>query len=468
MGAKKIQFIENLEILTAGAEGNCIARHDDKVVFVRKAVPGDIVNVRIVGKKKRFLEAEITEIITPSPQRIQPFCQHFGTCGGCKWQQMDYDTQLHYKNQVVVDALERIGKIEVGETLPIAGCEENRFYRNRMDYAFSNKRWLDKSEMDEEDKGEMNALGFHVSGRFDKVLDIEKCWLQDDFGNTLRNGVKQFALDNGITFFDLKEQHGVLRSLIIRCSTQGEWMVIVMFHGDDKEAMDSVMKYIETTFPQITSLLYVINNKRNDTIYDQEILVWKGKDHMLEKLGELTFKIRPKSFFQTNTRQAETLYNITKDFAGLTGDEVVYDLYTGTGSIANYLARTAKKVVGVEYVEQAIDDARENAELNNITNTVFYAGDMKDVLNDDFIAANGKPDIVITDPPRAGMHADVVKKICEMAAPRVVYVSCNAATQARDLDMMRDVYRVVKIQPVDMFPHTAHVENVALLELINQ
>lgn len=433
---------------------------------MRRAVPGDVVNVRVIGKKKSFYEAEVIEVVTPSPQRVTPFCAHFGECGGCKWQQMDYAEQLRNKHQMVIDAFERIGKIEVGEVLPIQGCDENRFYRNRMDYAFSNKRWLSKTEMDIEDKGELNALGFHIPGRFDKVLNIDKCWLQDDMANNIRNAVRNYTISKGYTFFDLREQHGLMRGLIIRNSTVGEWMVIVMFHGNDTDAMDDVMGYIETSFPQITSLLYVINNKRNDTIYDQDVLVWKGKDHMLEKLGNLTFKVRPKSFFQTNTRQAETLYNIAVNFAGLTGNEVVYDLYTGTGTIANYVAGTAKKVVGIEYIEQAIDDARENAAFNNITNTVFYAGDMKDVLNDAFIAKNGTPDLIITDPPRAGMHADVVKKICEIGAPRVVYVSCNAATQARDLDLMRDTYRVVKIQPVDMFPHTAHVENVALLEKI--
>lgn len=464
--AKQPLIIENLQITAAGAEGNCIGRHENKVVFVRRAVPGDVVNVRVIGKKKSFYEAEVIEVVTPSPQRVTPFCAHFGECGGCKWQQMDYAEQLRNKHQMVIDAFERIGKIEVGEVLPIQGCDENRFYRNRMDYAFSNKRWLSKTEMDIEDKGELNALGFHIPGRFDKVLNIDKCWLQDDMANNIRNAVRNYTISKGYTFFDLREQHGLMRGLIIRNSTVGEWMVIVMFHGNDTEAMDDVMGYIETSFPQITSLLYVINNKRNDTIYDQDVLVWKGKDHMLEKLGNLTFKVRPKSFFQTNTRQAETLYNIAVNFAGLTGNEVVYDLYTGTGTIANYVAGTAKKVVGIEYIEQAIDDARENAAFNNITNTVFYAGDMKDVLNDTFIAANGTPDLIITDPPRAGMHADVVKKICEIGAPRVVYVSCNAATQARDLDLMRETYRVVKIQPVDMFPHTAHVENVALLEKI--
>lgn len=464
--AKQPLIIENLQITAAGAEGNCIGRHENKVVFVRRAVPGDVVNVRVIGKKKSFYEAEVIEVVTPSPQRVTPFCAHFGECGGCKWQQMDYAEQLRNKHQMVIDAFERIGKIEVGEVLPIQGCDENRFYRNRMDYAFSNKRWLSKTEMDIEDKGELNALGFHIPGRFDKVLNIDKCWLQDDMANNIRNAVRNYTISKGYTFFDLREQHGLMRGLIIRNSTVGEWMVIVMFHGNDTDAMDDVMGYIETSFPQITSLLYVINNKRNDTIYDQDVLVWKGKDHMLEKLGNLTFKVRPKSFFQTNTRQAETLYNIAVNFAGLTGNEVVYDLYTGTGTIANYVASTAKKVIGIEYIEQAIDDARENAAFNNITNTVFYAGDMKDVLNDAFIAANGTPDLIITDPPRAGMHADVVKKICEIGAPRVVYVSCNAATQARDLDLMRDTYRVVKIQPVDMFPHTAHVENVALLEKI--
>jgi len=465
VSAKKLQFIENLEILSAGAEGKCIARHEERVIFVKNAVPGDVVNVRITGKKKRFLHAEITEIITPSPQRIEPFCAHFKDCGGCKWQPMAYATQLQYKHQIVVDALQRIGKIEVGETLPIAGCQENTFYRNRMDYAFSNKRWLSREEMELEDKGEMNALGFHVAGRFDKVLEIDKCWLQDDLGNSIRNGVEKFALDNNISFFDLKEQIGLLRGLIIRCSTKGEWMVIVMFHSRDKKNIALLMDYLQNNFPQITSLLYVVNPKRNDTIYDLEIETWHGKDHLLENLGELTFKIRPKSFFQTNTKQAEKLYSIIKDFAQLTGSQIVYDLYTGTGSIANYIAANTQKVVGIEYVQQAIDDAIENAQLNNISNTVFYAGDIKDVLNDEFIAKNGTPDIIITDPPRSGMHADVVAKICEIKAPRVVYVSCNAATQARDLDMMRETYRVVKIQPVDMFPHTAHVENVALLEL---
>lgn len=463
MGKQPLPNIDNLEITAAGAEGNSLGRWNEQVVFVRRSVPGDVVNVKVVSKKKKLLEAEILEIVKPSPERVEPFCEHFGVCGGCKWQQMDYTAQLKYKHQMVLDAFARIGKVETGEVLPIKGCEVNRFYRNRLDYAFSNKRWLQAHEMGMDLEGNMNASGFHISGRFDKVLDVNKCWLQDDLTNTIRNSVKNYALEKGYTFFDLKEQYGLMRGLIIRNSTLGEWMTIMMFHGHDKEAMEDVMGFMERSFPQITSLLYVINNKRNDTIYDQEILVWKGKDHMLETLGGLTFKIRPKSFFQTNSRQAEVLYSITKEFAGLTGNETVYDLYTGTGTIANYLAKSAKKVVGVEYIEQAIEDARENSALNNITNTVFYAGDMKDVLNDAFVATNGRPDVIITDPPRSGMHEDVVKKICEIAPEKVVYVSCNPATQARDLALMKDVYEVKKIQPVDMFPHTSHVENVALL-----
>lgn len=455
------QVFENVEILTAGAEGNSIAKVDGRVIFVKNAAPGDIVDLRVVGKKKKFLNAEVEKIHKGSPVRVEPFCEHFGTCGGCKWQHMDYAAQLKYKQQQVVDAFTRIAKVEIPEIEPILGSKETRYYRNKLEYTFSNRRWVDsKTDYDAQNQ---NTLGYHVPGRFDKVLDVKHCYLQADPSNEIRLAIKQYADEHEFTFFDLKYQEGFLRTLILRSTSINEWMVIVTFFHEDKEKREGLLNFLAEKFPQITSLNYVINEKGNDTIADQEVVLFKGKEYIEEEMEGLRFKIRPKSFFQTNTVQAYELYKVARDFAGLTGEELVYDLYTGTGTIALFVAKQAKKVVGVEYIQQAIDDAFDNAKENGIEHADFFAGDMKRVLTDEFIAKNGKPDVIITDPPRAGMDADVIKKILEIAPEKVVYVSCNPATQARDVALMDEFYKVEQLQPVDMFPHTHHVENVALL-----
>ena len=427
------KFISNVEIIDIAEEGKGVAKHDNLVLFIERAVPGDIVDVELQRKKKNFAEGKIAEVKKPSEYRIDPFCSHFGVCGGCKWQHMTYDSQLKFKEQYVGNALSRIGKVDVSAMEPILGSEQTEYYRNKLEYTFSNKRWL--TSLDEiEPTDSMDALGFHVPGRFDKILTVDHCYLQQDPSNDIRNTVFQFAKDNFMSFYDLREHQGALRNLIIRTSSTGELMVIVVFAYPEEGQIDMLMSFINDEFPQITSLLYIVNQKRNDTIFDQDIHVYAGRDFIYEEMEGLKFKVGPKSFYQTNSRQAYELYKITREFADLKGDELVYDLYTGAGTIANFVARSAKEVVGVEYVPSAIEDAKINSETNGIQNTKFYAGDMKDVLTSDFIAEHGKPDVVITDPPRAGMHPDVVNRILEMESEKIVYVSCNAATQARDLE----------------------------------
>lgn len=475
---KPLPLLENIEIIDAAAEGKSLARlkepvgnlPENFVIFVENAVPGDIADLQLTLKKKSFAEARAVKFYKYSGKRTEAFCRHFGTCGGCKWQFMQYKYQLEYKQKQVFDNLTRLGKFEMPEMLPILGSEQERFYRNKLEFSFSNKRWLDKEDMIRQAEGialaekDMNALGFHIPGKFDKVLDITECYHQPEPSNSIRMAIKEYALKNNLTFYDIKNQQGFLRTMIIRNTSLNEWMLIVSFGHEDTEARMALLDYVANKFPQLSSLMYVINGKRNDTISDQEVILYKGKDHIMEQMEDLKFKIGPKSFFQTNSRQAVNLYNITRNFAGLNGHEVVYDLYTGTGTIANYVAHQASKVVGVEYVADAIEDAKVNSSINKISNTSFFAGDMKDVLNDEFITSHGKPDVIITDPPRAGMHADVINKMLEIEADRIVYVSCNPATQARDITLLDAKYKVEKIQPVDMFPHTHHVENVVLLK----
>lgn len=458
--------IENLEITAAGSEGKCIARHDEKVIMVDHAVPGDVVNVRVNSNKKSFSFATIQEIIKPSADRVDTFCQHFGMCGGCKSQQMSYEAQLRYKQQQVHDAFERIGKFPFPALTPILGSANTTYYRNKCEFSFIDRKWL--TSMDQFDTmsvDELKGLGYHIPGRFDKIFDVEHCYLQHPMANEIRNAVRDFGKANSYDFFNPYNQEGFLRNIILRNNEAGQWMVILCFKKDDEEKREAILNHLKDKFPQIASLLYIINPKMNDTIYDLDVNVFNGEDHLIEMLEDLKFKIGPKSFFQTNTLQTQNLYGKTRELAGLTGNENVYDLYTGVGSIALFVSKLAKQVVGIEYVESAIEDAKVNAALNNITHTHFYAGDMKDVLNDELIAKHGKPDVIITDPPRAGMHPDVIAKILEVAAPKVVYVSCNPATQARDIAMMEEKYKVTSVQPVDMFPHTHHVENIALLEL---
>ncbi|MBB5638675.1 23S rRNA (uracil1939-C5)-methyltransferase [Pedobacter cryoconitis] len=464
--AGTVTILPNLSIIDIAEEGKGVAKADELVVFVDKAVPGDIVDVKIVKKKKNFAEAVIETLHTASDLRTDPFCEHFGTCGGCKWQHMQYDAQLHFKQKNVEAALQRLAKVDTSSMEPILGSAENKYYRNKLEYTFSNKRWLNSQDMTDRDDLEMNALGFHVPLRFDKILDIQHCYLQAEPSNTLRNEVRGYALKNGLSFYDLRNHEGSLRNLIIRTSSTGEVMVVVVFAYAEQEQVDGLMEHLKSNFPEITSLLYILNQKKNDTIFDQEVITYAGRDYIFEEMNGLKFKIGAKSFYQTNSLQAHELYKITKEFAGFKGDELVYDLYTGAGTIANFIAGSVKQVIGVEYVPTAIEDAKFNSELNGIENTVFYAGDMKDILTTDFIAAHGKPDVVITDPPRAGMHTDVVERLLEMEAEKIVYVSCNAATQARDLALLKEKYEVSRIRPVDMFPHTQHVENVVLLNLI--
>lgn len=460
---RELPAISNIEIQNVAAEGKAITRHNEKVVFITGVVPGDVVDLQVIKKRKSYMEAIPTAFHKYSDLRVEPKCQYFGTCGGCKWQFLSYDKQLEYKHQQVIDNLTRIGKIELPEVSPILGSATSEFYRNKLEFTFSNMRWLTKDEIDNNDDLERNALGFHIPGRFDKILDIDKCYLQADPSNAIRNEIKKYALEHNLEFFDLKHQHGFLRTLIIRTSSTGEIMVIVAFFKENKEERTKLLEHIKNKFPEITSLMYVINSKPNDTITDQNVICYHGNDHIFEEMEGLKFKIGPKSFYQTNSQQAYELYKVARDYAQLTGNELVYDLYTGTGTIANFVAKKAKHVVGVEYVPEAIEDAKVNSSINNITNTSFYAGDMKDVLNDDFIKENGRPNVIITDPPRAGMHQDVVNKILEIEPQRIVYVSCNPATQARDLQWLSEKYVVEKVQPVDMFPHTHHVENVVSL-----
>ncbi len=466
------QVLKNVEVTDAGSEGQSVARVNDKVIFIKGAVPGDIVDVQLTKKKNNYAEGRAIDIHKFSDKRATPVCEHFGVCGGCKWQNMNYESQLFYKHKQVSDALRRIGKIDVTIMPAVLASKATLHYRNKLEYTFSNKKWLTQEQID--DKGNVfsnsagspnsrNGLGFHIPGAFDKVLDVNKCYLQDDLSNKIRLEIKSYALKNGLEFFDIREQKGLLRNLIVRNTSLGEWMVVVIFFKED-EANKKMLDHVQSAFKEITSLMYVINPKKNDVISDLEVHLHSGKDHIIEQLEDLKFKVGPKSFFQTNTAQALELYKVTRDFAGFKGDELVYDLYTGTGTIANFIARQVKKVVGVEYIEESIKDAKENSILNNITNTVFYAGDMKDILNDEFVKENGKPDVIITDPPRAGMHEDVVRKINFLQPSKIVYISCNPATQARDLLLLTDDYNVSKIQAVDMFPHTHHIENIVLLE----
>lgn len=457
-------ILEQVTIESAGAEGNSIARVDGRVVFVKYGVPGDIADLRLVAKKQKILFAEIHRLIVPSPHRTLPFCSHFGVCGGCKWQQMDYEAQLYWKNKQVRDAFERIAKVECREWLPIRGASAQTLYRNKLEYAFSNKRWLLPDEIYSGTEAS-NAAGFHIAGRYDKVLDIDTCYLQDDLNNRIRKFIREYAIENSLSFYDIKGQSGFLRNIIVRNSSLGEWMLIVVFGEPDEGPVQLLMQAINRAFPEITSLIYGINTKVNDAIYDVDLITFFGKDYIEETLEHIRYRIRPKSFFQTNRAQALELYRITRDFAGLTGKELVYDLYCGTGSISLFVAGQARKVCGIESVPQAIEDARENARLNGVSHVDFTVGDMRFELNADFTEKHGRPDVLITDPPRAGMHPDVVKRLLEMAPERIVYVSCNPATQARDLAILNTKYEILKTCPVDMFPHTHHVENVTLLRL---
>jgi len=435
------------------------------VVFVPFVVPGDVVDLQVTRKKSHFMEARPIHFHSYSENRIEAVCQHFGICGGCKWQILPYSEQIRYKQKQVVDNLTRIGKIELPEVLPIIGSSKTEFYRNKLEFTFSNKRWRTYEEIAEgKEFDTMNAVGFHIPGQFDKVLDIEKCWLQDDISNRIRNEVRHYALEHDLTFFNLRSQEGFLRTMIVRTSSTGELMIIMVFFHEDTEVQNALLAHIADKFPEITSLLYIINSKANDTITDQEVLVFKGNECIYEEMEGLKFKIGPKSFYQTNSEQAYELYKVTRNLAQLTGNELVYDLYTGTGTIANFIAHQASKVIGIEYVPEAIEDAWINSKLNNIDNTLFYSGDMKDILNTAFIEKHGKPEVIITDPPRAGMHEDVINAILFADPKRIVYVSCNPATQARDLNLLDGNYKITAIQPVDMFPHTHHVENVVLLE----
>jgi 23S rRNA (uracil1939-C5)-methyltransferase len=470
---KPLPLLEGVTIEAVAAEGKCLFHWDELVVFVPFCVPGDVCDIQIRRKKHSFAEGEVVRFIKYSNVRATPFCQHFGACGGCKWQNLPYEEQLKFKQKQVHDQLTRIGKVELPEFRPILGSVKTQEYRNKLDFGCANKRYLTKEEIatlpndESQSLKDAPAIGFHITGAFDKILPIEKCWLMDDLHNRIRNEVRDYAVEHNLSFFDLRAQKGLLRDVIIRNSATGEWMVIFQFHydetGGEKEAK-ALLQHIADKFQEISSLMYLDNQKCNDTIGDQDILVFKGNDHIFETMEDLKFKVGPKSFYQTNTEQAYHLYSVARDFAALSGSEVVYDLYTGTGTIANFVARQARQVIGIEYVPEAIEDAKINSEINHIDNTLFYAGDMKDILTDEFIAQHGRPDVIITDPPRAGMHPDVVKTILRAAPKRIVYVSCNPATQARDLQDLDSQYKVLAVQPVDMFPHTPHVENVVLLE----
>ena len=472
---KPLPLLEHITIESVAAEGKCIFHYDDKVVFVPFCVPGDVVDVQITKKKHSFMEGRVERIISYSKVRETPMCEHFGICGGCKWQNLPYEEQLKAKQQQVFDQLTRIGKVELPPFQPILGSVKTKEYRNKLEFGCANKRWYTKEEIaalppkEEGQEGNLSesAIGFHITGAFDKIYPIKKCWLMDDLHNEIRNEISRYAKEKSISFYDIRAQHGLLRDLMMRNSNTGEFMLLVQFHydeeGDEQKAMQ-LLQHIADTFPQITSLIYVDNQKGNDTFGDLELTTFKGTDFIYETMEDLKFKVGPKSFYQTNTDQAYHLYCVARSFAQLTGGELVYDLYTGTGTIANFVAHQAKQVIGIEYVPEAIEDAKENSHVNGINNTLFYAGDMKDILTDDFIQGHGQPDVIITDPPRAGMHADVVKVILNASPKRIVYVSCNPATQARDLQLMDADYKVTAVQPVDMFPHTPHVENVVLLE----
>lgn len=462
---RKKPFYEKVKIEDIGAEGKALARIGDMVVFTRLVIPGDVVDLQVTKKRKKYQEAFVTRVHEYSDDRVESFCEHFGTCGGCKWQFLPYKKQLFYKEKQVGDQLKRIGKLEYPPILPILASVKDTFYRNKLEFTFSNKRWLSFEEINStNDIQGLNALGFHIPGLFDKVINVEKCWLQPEPSNKIRNFIYEYAVQNNLHFFDIKEQRGFLRTLIIRTSTNGELMVILSFFYEDTEVRTKLLETLKCEFSEITSLLYVINQKGNDTITDQEINLFSGEEYIFEEMEGLKFKIGPKSFYQTNSNQAYELYKIVREYSQLSGRETVYDLYAGTGTIANFVAKNAKKVIGIEYVPEAIGDAKENSRINSINNTSFFSGDMKLVLDEQFVSEHGTPDIVITDPPRAGMHADVVQTILKIGPERIVYVSCNPATQARDLALMSELYEIKKVQPVDMFPHTHHVENVVLLE----
>ena len=469
MGRKntdKVVF-HQIQVLDAGAKGVSVAKAPDgKVIFIPNVVPGDVVDVQTFKKRKAYYEGKAVKFHELSEHRIEPICDHFGVCGGCKWQNMKYSQQLYYKQNEVKNHLQRIGKVELPEFENILGSEKQFFYRNKMEFSFSNSRWLTEKEIEStEDLGNRNALGFHIPKMWDKILDIQKCYLQEDPSNAIRNEIRDFANKHNLAFFNPREQSGLLRTFMIRTASTGEIMVLIQFYENDKANRELLLDHLYEKFPQITSLQYVVNAKQNDTIYDQNIKLYKGRDYILEEMEGLKFSINAKSFYQTNSDQAYELYKITRDFAGLSGDETVYDLYTGTGTIAQFVSKKAKKVIGVESVPEAIIDAKANAERNNITNCEFFVGDMKVVFNEAFIAQHGKPDVIITDPPRDGMHKDVIDQILKIAPKKVVYVSCNSATQARDLALMDEKYKVTRVRPVDMFPQTHHVENVVLLEL---
>ena len=465
---KELPLLEGVTIEAVAAEGKALVHVNDLVVFVPFAIPGDVVDLQLTKKKHSYAEAEVVRLVKPSPDRIAPFCQHFGVCGGCKWQMLPYELQLRAKQKQVVDALTRIGKVELPECMPILGSKKTQEYRNKLEYGFSNKRWLTKEQIISGEPFErQESVGYHAGGSWDKILPIEECHLMAPINDRLRLTIRDYAYEHGLTFFDAREHVGLLRGMMIRLSNEGTLMLLIQFcilTPEEQTQAEALLQFLKETFPELTSLLWVNNTKFNDTFGDLPIQVYSGEDHIFLAMEGLRFKVGAKSFYQTNTEQAYELYSVARRFAGLTGDEVVYDLYTGTGTIANFVARQARRVIGIEYVPEAIEDAKVNSSLNNITNTEFFAGDMKDILTDDFIAEHGRPDIIITDPPRAGMHGDVVKTILRAAPQRIVYVSCNPATQARDLSLLDEAYRVLAIQPVDMFPHTQHVENVVLLE----
>ena len=463
---RKPLFLENIEIIDTANKGKSLAKHDGRVIFVQGGVPGDICDITVFKRRKKFWEARIEKTHTLSVRRSEPKCEHFGTCGGCKWQNMNYTSQLEFKQNEVLNNLKRIGGVELPEHEEIIGSKNEYFYRNKMEFTFSNKRWLTLEEIQSDAEiTDKDALGFHVPGMFDKVIDLNNCYLQKEPSNSIRLSVKKFADENGLTYFDIRNHEGLLRNLLIRTSSTNDLMVLVQFFEDNKKNINLLMEHIKISFPEITSLLYVINQKANDTMYDQDIICFNGKDHIMEEMDGLHFKIGAKSFFQTNSEQAKILYRKTKELASITKNDLVYDLYTGIGTIAQYVATSAKKVIGIDSVEEGIKAAYENAERNKIENCTFYTGDMKDIFTDEFISENGTPDIIITDPPRDGMHKKVVKQILKIGAKRIVYISCNSATQARDLSLMDNLYIVTQIQPVDMFPQTHHIENIIVLEL---
>lgn len=460
---KTFEILENIRIEEMVAEGKCLARHNNMVIFVGGVAPGDVVNLRVTKKKKSFMEAVPVQFREYSELRVQPFCEHFGICGGCKWQHIGYDTQLYYKEKQVRDNLERIGKVALPEFDPILGSKKDKFYRNKLEFTFSGFGWLTNEQIQSGLDYDRNALGFHMPGRFDKILDIQNCYLQPEPSNSIRLAVREYTRAKGLEYYDAVKQTGFLRNLIIRTANTGDLMVILLVKYNDEPAIFGILDDLYAKFPEITSLQYVVNTKMNDTFHDQEVICYKGQPYIYEQMEDIRFQVGPKSFYQTNADQAYELYRLTREFAGLTGNELVYDLYTGAGTIANFVAHQAREVIGIEYVPSAIEDAKVNSQLNNITNTTFYAGDMKDILSDELIARHGRPEVVITDPPRAGMHPDVVEKLLQVHADRIVYVSCNPATQARDLELLSEKYNVTRVQPVDMFPQTHHVENIVLL-----